>query len=178
MPTPVQQPASQAPVLADGPRREELYEKLRRADLRLDELQRNDIGVGGPITMMVLGYGSGFVSGLIALSSYSSANRIQRGDYDLRYDASELDINDDGTIDGKDSRKFTHMGRVALGVGAASLFVGFVATARLASRREERREQAQEIKKVSAERDALRRQLDVGPALSGGQYGVQLRGRY
>jgi len=180
MPVPSNQQPSAAPAVAPapGPRREQLYEELRQTDLRLGELQREHIGVGGPITMMVLGYGSTFVSALVALSSYNASDRIRKRDYNLRYDERELDINDDGVVNGRDSRKFRKMGRIALGVGAASLFVGVAATARLVSRRAQRRQHAAEIKTLSAQREGLRRQLDFGPVVSGGQLGMGLQGRY
>lgn len=180
MPVPIQQQTQVAPpaaAVADGARREQLYEELRRTDLRLSELQRQHIGVGGPITLMVLGYGTTMVSGLVALSSYNAADRIKRGNYSYEYD-DELDVNNDGAINYRDSRKLRRMGRIALGVGAASLFVGISATVRLAKRRAERSKRAQELRSLTAERDGLRRQLDFGPALGAGHVGVRFQGRY
>jgi len=181
MPVPTNQvspaQAAAAPAISDAARRQQLYEQLREADLRLSELQRQHISIGGPVTLMVLGYGSTFVSGLVALASYNGVDRIKNHDYD-RYDQDELDVNNDGAINSKDSDKLRKMGRIALGVGAASLFVGIASTVRLAKRRTQRRERAQEMRTLTAERDGLRKQLDFGPAFGPGQYGVSLQGRY
>jgi hypothetical protein len=170
-------PASLSP--GDLARREQLYADLYRLDSRLDELQRSRVSLGGPIAMMVIGYGGALIGATTALAAFSSAEQIERGDYG--YDEGEdndLDWTGNGTINHADETRFRKMGRISAGASAAALVFGIWGTARLAKRRALKRERSLEARSLTAQRDNLRRQLDYGASVSSSQVGVNVGGHF
>jgi hypothetical protein len=177
MPVPMQ---GQTPSLSLAPpdvaRRDQIYAQLQQTEARLAQLKQNKIGVGGPITMIVLGFGTTVVSGLIGLGQFAQAERIQHGDYDPRYDGGELDYNDDGKINGHDASEFRQNARIAGVVAGVGLLFGIIGSVRLSTKKEERRKQAFEIRSLTHQRDNLRTQLGLGAAP--GYYTVNVQGNF
>jgi len=131
--------------------------------------------VGGPVTMIVLGFGTTLISGIIGLSQFAAAESIQHKDYD-RYDRAELDANNDGRINGHDAHEFRESARIAAVVAGGGLLLGIIGSARLSHKKELRRKRALEIRTLSQQRDSLRTQLGVGVAP--GYYGANVQGHF
>lgn len=161
----------------DIARREQLYRELYKVESRLDQLQREQIHTGGPITMMIIGYGATLIATGVALSAYDYAEQVERdGDGDW-YD-SELDANDDGEIDARDENRFRKTARISAAVAAGTLTLGILSTARLVKRVNARRAQRVEMNDLAQQRQNLRQQLDYGAAMLPGQASFTLRGKF
>ncbi|HEX6240624.1 MAG TPA: hypothetical protein VFZ61_07020, partial [Polyangiales bacterium] len=177
MPVPLQ---GQTPSLSLAPpdvaRRDQVYAQLQQTEARLAQLRQDKIGIGGPVTMIVLGFGTTLVSGLIGLGQFAAAERIQHEDYDAYYDRGELDKNEDGKINGHDAHEFRQNARIAGVVAGVGLLFGIFGAARLSTKKEERRKQAFEIRSLSQQRDNLRAQLGLGAAP--GYYTVNVQGQF
>lgn len=172
------------PVPARDPeslRKAQIAQELSRIDQRLNEIEQSTRSLGGPITLMALGYGGTLISGLIGLSLYQRAEEIQEGDYLNRYDEldyDDYDYNNDGEVDGKDTRKFRKHARIAGGVAAAGLTLGIVGMAKLLSRKADRRAVASERKQLKHEKARLLQELQYGFGAVPGQMQLQLQGRF
>jgi hypothetical protein len=180
MPVPLQQ----APVPSvslnppDVARRDQIYAELQQTEMRLAQLKQDKISVGGPVTMLVLGFGTTVVAGLIGLGNFASAERIQHEDYDAYYDQGELDKNDDGKINGHDAHEFRENARIAGAIAAGGLLIGIIGAVRLSTKREERRKRAFEIRSLSHQRETLRTQLGLSPAAGPGYAGMSVQGGF
>jgi hypothetical protein len=106
-------PNTQLAPATDPQQREQLYERLRQLDLKADRLGRERIGVGGPIFVMVLGYSTMVVAGLVGLGAASNARDIKDRNY-VGY-SSDLDFNDDGDVDRGDRNNWVKTARVGAG---------------------------------------------------------------
>ena len=164
------------PMLDHG-RRDELYGELNRVNLKIDELERSRPSIGGPITMMIVGYGAALLSTTIALASVAAAEDIQEG-RTWEDDTRDLDSNDDGAVDERDERRFRKTARISAAVAGGALVLGVFSTARLFARVAARRERRAELKELESRRNNLRRQLDFGASAWPGQMQLQLQGRF
>jgi hypothetical protein len=159
-------------------RREQLYRELHRVEMRLDHLQREHIGTGGPITMMIISYGATLLSAGVALSAFESAEQIEDGWNDEDWHDSQLDADDDGEVDEHDEHRFRKTARIAAGVGAATLTLGILSTVRLVKRVAARRTQRVEVTELTQQRQNLRQQLDYGAAIMPGQGAFTVQGKF
>ncbi|MDB4985881.1 MAG: hypothetical protein JWN04_1059 [Myxococcaceae bacterium] len=171
---PMQQPPMPQPS-SEQARREALYRQLQQLDSRLDQLQRTRVGVGGPITLMILSYGTALVAGAVSASSFGSAHDIKYGTY---HHGRDLDFNDNGVVNHHDYRSFIRAGRISGGIAGAGLLLGFASTVRLFKNIGLRRAQASELRDLREQRGSLIQQLNYGASFSSNQLQLSVGGRF
>ncbi|MDB4973396.1 MAG: hypothetical protein JWN48_1737 [Myxococcaceae bacterium] len=163
---------------AGDPRRDQLYAELTRVNLRLETLQDERPSLGGPITFMVVGYGTALVSSLVALGSFSDAEDIHDGRIHSRDHERDLDVNNDGVVDSHDEHQLRRTSRVAAGVGGAGLAVGLFSTIGLFRRIAQRRAQNVELRDLREKSNNLRSQLDFGANSWNGRTQFTVQGQW
>jgi hypothetical protein len=142
----------------------------------MEKLQRERVGVGGPIVAMVLGYSTALVAGVVGLTAHDSARRVKQGGYG-NYDP-DLDFNDDGDVDHGDHKNWVKTARVGAGLSGAGFLIGILGTANLHKANEQRENNQKTLASLRAERTNLLRQLEYGPDVAPNQLGLSMRGRF
>jgi hypothetical protein len=151
------------------------------AQMATVQRERSNHRIGGPIAMMGIGYGLGALFGTIGLIQWSIADDIDHGDFDYYnrndssyyYDSdSNLDLNNDGVINGKDEHRARRTARIMGGLSLVSTGVGIAGTILLVRKLAKRRESAPELERLRTRKLELLRNLQYGGGLS--QNGLQL----
>ncbi len=166
-----------APTVPAEPQ-EDVSNRLKDVDARLSALraERRQRSLAGPIAMMASGYGVSLIAGLVALSTFASAEDIQHDDYwgDNRRD---YDINDDGDVDRDDEKIYRRLARGFGVLSLVSLGVGVGGGVLFASRARDRGRSLPEIRSLQQERWELRKQLEysANPTRGGMQLSLSAR---
>jgi hypothetical protein len=156
-------------------RRGMLFSQLDQVDGRLHELKSERPGLGGPIAMMAVGYGVALFSGVVAAASFGVAEAIE---HDTFHPNDDVDINDDGSVDGSDERAARNTARVFTGFAVIGLGVGIGGTAMLAKRSHQRKENGPEIKDLKRRRQEIKRELKYDASVTPQAAQVTVRGRF
>lgn len=176
-------PLYAAPTELPSERSQELTTQLQAVDDRLFTIERGrrEPRIAGPIVMMASGYGVAFVSGLVALASFTSAEDIEHGNYGTysnHHHWRSYDINDDGVVDHRDERQYRRIARGLSALSLVSLGVGIGGTVLFTNRMQERRREPPELRALRKQRRELLRQLEYGANLTRGGTQLSLKVRF
>jgi hypothetical protein len=124
--------------------------------------ERRDEPLAGPVAMMTSGYVTAAVAATVAFSAWITAMEIARSDESKSW-RDRLDLNHDGSVDGRDEGRSRAMARGFATVGAIGLGMGVAGTWLL-------------VKRLNAERERTdARRLSFGASASSRGFTLSLR---
>jgi len=156
-----------------------LLSELSNLDTRLSavERERAQHRIGGPIAMMGVGYGVTLLFGGVGLIRWSIAEEIRRDGY-YADDYGNYDLNDDGTVDGKDEDRARRTARVMGGLSLLGAGLGITGTVLLVRQLAKRRQANPELQSLRLRKLELLRHLQYGGGLSQNGLQLTLRGTF
>ncbi|HEX6242006.1 MAG TPA: hypothetical protein VFZ61_13950 [Polyangiales bacterium] len=172
-------PTDVTPAAVAASERREIVDELSAVEAQLEmvDQRRSDGNIAGPVAMLASGYTTGVAALGVSLASFAMAEQVQKRDADDE-GGGNLDINNDGSVDGDDEATYR---RVARGLGIASAVgfaVGIAGNVILAKRLRERRAHDPEIRQLQRRKRELRRELDYGGSASSTGLSLSLGARF
>jgi hypothetical protein len=170
------------PAQLPDPRQAEISTELQQVDARLDQLQheRAQLPIVGPVVMLAVGYGTAAVSSIVAIAMFAGAEEIEDGSYlhDGDWDDDDLDVDNDGRIDGDDERSLRNTARVFTAFAGVGLGFGIAGSVLLAKRNQKRNVHKGEITELKQRRRELVRSLRYGAQLNADRLDLSVAGRF